>query len=294
MNPTESIFDQLRPRLFGIAYRMLGVAADAEDVVQDAWLRWRETEVSELRSAEAWLVTIVTRLAIDRLRSVKTERESYIGTWLAEPLVADSPMPPDLALEMADDMSMALLAVLERLTAEERAAFLLREVFDTDYADVAATLGKNEAACRQLVHRAKTRVRETRPRFAVPRSEHLRLIEQFAAAARRGDIHEISALFTDDAVLISDGGGKVSSFLKGIRGARRLAQLYFAVARRSLIGSSGPIRLEIVDVNGTPGILRFIGGKLESVQTFDIEDGRISAVYAQRNPDKLANISVSH
>lgn len=286
MNSLDPLFEPHRRRLFGIAYRMLGVAADAEDVVQDAWLRWRETDTAALRNAEAWLVTVVTRLAIDRLRAAKAEREHYVGSWLAEPLVTDAPLAPDQAMELADDMSMALLAVLERLSAEERAAFLLREIFDTDYADVAAALGKSEAACRQLVHRAKARVRAGRPRYRVARSEHLRMIEQFVEATRRGDIHELSALFTDDAVLVSDGGGKVSAFLAGIQGARRLAQLYYAVARRHC----GRLRLRIADVNGTPGVLRYIDEQLESVQTFDVDKGRIAAVYVQRNPDKLIHV----
>ena len=178
-------FTALRPRLFGIAYRMLGTRADADDVLQDAWLRWHRTDTATLQSAEAWLVTVVTRLAIDRLRAVKVERQAYVGWWLPEPLVdAADTHTPEAAAELASDVSVAFLWVLERLAPEERAAYLLREVFDHDYADIAALLDKSEAACRQLVHRAGERVRRERPRFDVPRQAHRRLLERFVHAAR--------------------------------------------------------------------------------------------------------------
>jgi len=182
-------FDALRSRLFLVAYRMLGTRADAEDIVQDAWLRWHQnTDRAAVQSPEAWLVTIVTRLSIDRLRALKAEREAYVGWWLPEPLVEADERTPETAVELASDLSMALLWVLERLSAEERAAFLLRQVFDHGYDEIAALLGKTEAACRQMVHRASERVQQSRTRFDVPREAHRRVVEKFIRAAQSGGV----------------------------------------------------------------------------------------------------------
>src|SRR3569832_171640 len=184
---TADPFEALRPRLFGIAYRMLGIRADAEDVLQDAWRKWRDTDQAGLQSAEAWLVTVVTRLAIDRLRAAKTERDAYYGDWLPEPIVAWHDETPERIVERADDISLAFMHLLERLGAEERAAFLLRQAFDYDYEDIARMLGKSEAAVRQTIHRAGERLRLERPRFEVPRETHQRLLERFVQAASSGD-----------------------------------------------------------------------------------------------------------
>ncbi|MFS2205543.1 RNA polymerase sigma-70 factor [Variovorax sp. Varisp36] len=285
-DPTPT-FDSHRGRLQGIAYRMLGSMAEAEEVVQDAWLRWHEADKASFDSAEAWLVTVVTRLSIDRLRAAKVQREHYIGAWMPEPVLTDAPESPEQLLERADNISVAFLAVLERLAPEARAAFLLREVFDADYDEIARTLGKSEAACRQLVHRAKAQVQEGRPRFSVPRETQQRLLRAFADAAARGSLQDLKALMAEDVELIGDGGGKVQSFSKILRGSQRLAQLYFALWRRL-----GPaVRMELVEINGEPGLLRFVDGALESAQTFEIEDERIVRIRAQRNPDKLAHIA---
>ncbi|RSZ38380.1 MULTISPECIES: RNA polymerase sigma-70 factor [unclassified Variovorax] len=290
MDDATLTFDRHRPRLQGIAYRMLGSVAEAEEVVQDAWLRWHEAAKDTLDSAEAWLVTVVTRLSIDRLRAAKIQREHYIGAWMPEPTLtgaADSPATPEQLLERADNISVAFLAMLERLAPEARAAFLLREVFDADYDEIALTLGKSEAACRQLVHRAKLQVQEGRPRFSVPRETHERLLRAFADAAARGSLQDLKALMAEDVELIGDGGGKVQTFSKTLCGSQRLAQLYFSLWRRMGAG----VRMEIVDINGEPGMLRFLDGELESAQTFEIENGRIVRIRAQRNPDKLARIA---
>jgi len=287
MDDPTLTFDSHRGRLQGIAYRMLGSMAEAEEVVQDAWLRWHEADKASFDSAEAWLVTVVTRLSIDRLRAAKVQREHYIGAWMPEPVLTDAPESPEQLLERADNISVAFLAVLERLAPEARAAFLLREVFDADYDEIARTLGKSEAACRQLVHRAKAQVQEGRPRFSVPRETHQRLLRAFADAAARGSLQDLKALMAEDVELIGDGGGKVQSFSKILRGSQRLAQLYFALWRRL-----GPaVRMELVEINGEPGLLRFVDGALESAQTFEIEDERIVRIRAQRNPDKLAHIA---
>lgn len=284
MDQRTDLFQRHRKRLLGIAYRMLGSTADAEDVLQDAWLRWNESDTGSLRSAEAWLVTVVTRLAIDRLRVVRAERERYPGFWLPEPVVEplDEETPQTL-LERADDISVALLKLLEQLGPEERAAFVLRQAFDMDYADLAAALGRSEAACRQLVHRAAERVQAGRPRFAATAESHRRLLEAFAAAATRGDLHAMAALMTQDAALEGDGGGKVRSFDFVLQGARRIAQLYYALARRH----AGDIEYRLVRVNGEIGLARFMAGALESVQAFEFEGDRIRAIHVQRNPDKL-------
>ncbi len=286
MDAATQAFDRLRPRLMGIAYRMLGSVAEAEEVVQDAWLRWHEAATDALQSAEAWLVSVVTRLSIDRLRAAKVRREHYVGTWLPEPLVSDSPASPEQLLERADNLSVAFLALMERLTPEARAAFLLREVFDADYGEVARVLGKSEAACRQLVHRAKAQLRDERPRFPVDRTAHERLLQGFAQAAMKGDLKQIKALLAEQVELVGDGGGKVPSFGKVLRGRDRLAHLYYAVALRA----RGSLRLVLAEVNGMPGLLRYMNGELESVQAFETDGVHILRIHSQRNPDKLRNV----
>ena len=286
---TPAPFTALRPRLFAIAYRMLGTRADAEDVLQDAWLRWHQTDQGALQSAEAWLVTVVTRLAIDRLRAAKTEREAYVGWWLPEPLVQQvDHRTPEAAAELAGELSVALMWVLERLSPEERAAFLLRQVFDHDYDEVAALLGKSEAACRQIVHRASERVQEERPRFEVPKEAHRRVLEKFMLAARSGERDAMKAMLADDVQLISDGGGKVPSFGQVLRGGDRITNLYWALTKRL---AAEQIDYRMTLINGEPGLLRYIDGQLESAQAFVTDGERIVAIYAVRNPDKLAGIS---
>jgi RNA polymerase sigma-70 factor (ECF subfamily) len=289
MTEPAILFSAQRPRLFALAYRMLGIRADAEDVVQDAWLRWAQTDHAAVQSAEAWLVTIVTRLAIDRLRAAQAEREAYIGWWLPEPLVELDERTPESAAEMASDLSVAFLWMLERLGPEERAAFLLRQVFDHDYAEVAEILGKSEASCRQLVHRAAGRVQQEKTRNKVAREAHRSLLSAFMAAARSGDKDAIRALLAENIELVGDGGGKVPSFMEILRDLDRIAELY----RGLLDMYPGQVEYRMATVNGEPGLLRYIGGKLESAQAFVIDQGRISAIYAVRNPDKLAGVPMA-
>ena len=286
---TSSIepFKKHRSRLLGIAYRMLGSVAEAEEVVQDAWLRWHQRPEAELDSAEAWLVTVTTRLAIDRLRAAKVQREAYAGIWLPEPLLTDAPTTPEQLQERADDVSIAFLKVLERLSPEARAAFLLREVFDVDYADVARMLDKTEAACRQLVSRAKAQVSEDRPRYVVPRETHLRLLRTFASALTSGNFDALKGLLAESAELIGDGGGKVTSFPGPLVGGQRIAQLFFAAELRF----KNRQRVELVNLNGQWGLLRYINGALESAQAYETDGSRIVRIYVQRNPDKLASLA---
>jgi RNA polymerase sigma-70 factor, ECF subfamily len=280
-------FAATRARLFAIAYRMLGTRADAEDVLQDAWLRWHQVDRSSLQSAEAWLVTVVTRLAIDRLRAAKTEREAYVGFWLPEPLVAVDERTPESAAELAGELSVAMLWVLERLAPEERAAFLLRQVFDRDYDEIAGLLGKSEAACRQMVHRAQTRVLQEQPRFNVPADAHRRVLEKFMQAARSGQRDALQALLAEEVQLVSDGGGKVPSFGHILEGAHRIANLYWVTTKKN----EGRVVYRLAWINGEPGLLRYIDGTLESAQAFVTDGERIVAIYAVRNPDKLAGIA---
>lgn len=282
----EQTFAALRPRLFSIAYRMLGIRADAEDVVQDAWLRWHGSEQTEVQSAEAWLVTVTTRLAIDRLRTRKSEREAYIGWWLPEPLVELDERTPETAAELASDVSVAFMWVLERLSPDERAAFLMRQVFDQDYVDIAATLGKSEAACRQMVSRAQARVQQERPRFEVPKDTHRALLAKFLQAAGSGDRAAMKAMMSDEVQLVADGGGKVNSFLHILHGAGRVAGVYWALEHQF----PEQVAYRQATINGEPGLLRYVGGKLESAQSFIVDAGRIVAVFVMRNPDKLASV----
>ena len=288
IDDTET-FRRLRPRLHGVAYRMLGSLAEAEEVVQDAWLRWHAADRARLDSGEGWLVAVTTRLAIDRLRSAKVQREHYVGTWLPEPLMSEGPATPEQLVERADDVSVAFLALLERLAPEARAAFLLREVFDADYDEVAEVLGKTEAACRQLVHRAKAQLQDTRPRFAVARETQLRLLRGFSEAVTRGEFGAFKAMLADDAELVGDGGGKVPSLGVPLVGGQRIAQLYLATHLR--FGAA--VRHEVVVLNGQWGLLRFIDDALESAQAFETDGERIARIYVQRNPDKLARIAAA-
>ncbi|MEX3952891.1 RNA polymerase sigma-70 factor [Paraburkholderia sp. EG287B] len=290
MDQKACVFSELRPRLQKIAYRMLGSVAEAEDIVQDLWLRWQSADRESIDNAEAWLVAVTTRMSIDHLRAAKIRREHYTGIWLPEPELTDSPTTPEQAKERADDVSVAFLLLLERLTPEARAAFLLREVFDADYAEVALAIGKSEAACRQLVSRAKVQLRDERPRYTVSRETHRRLLEGLAQAIERGDFHAINALLSEDAILIGDGGGKVQSFPKPMMGGRRIAQLFYASHLR--FGSE--MRLKLVQLNGQWALLRYFERQLESAQSFEINGNRIVCIHVQRNPDKLARIAAVH
>lgn len=287
-DPT-ALFQRLRPRLFGIAYRMLGIRADAEDIVQEAWLRWHGGGASDARTPEAWLVTVVTRLSIDRLRGAISEREHYFGPWLPEPLLecADS---PERALEEAGNISTAFLVMMERLAPEERAVFLLHEVFDFDHAEVAAMVGKSEAACRKTLQRARERVRADRPRFAVDRADHLELLGRFVQAARSNDPGRVQVLLAADATYTGDGGGKAKTTVRVVLGAGRIARLVAGIERKW----GERARHDVIQVNGEPGLLTWRDGVADSITSFLVEDGRIAAIYVVRNPDKLGGLRARH
>lgn len=286
-------FEAVRPGLLRLAYRMTGSRAEAEDILQDAWLRWQRTETGDVRNDKAFLSRTVARLAIDRTRSAAARREAYVGPWLPEPLpTAEIPASldggdPGAQLELAEDVSLALMMVLESLAPEERAAFLLREAFDLPYTELAATLNKSEDACRQMVSRARARLRERRPRFEASDEDHMRLLAAFSEAAQAGDAAAIAALLAPDVSIITDGGGKVSAALRVVTGATDVAKLVAHVATR-VETAPGSIRLS--RVNGRPG---FVVGDPESpemVYSIDVEAGRIATVYVMRNPEKLARL----
>lgn len=289
MSNDAHTFHQLRPRLQQIAYRMLGSVAEAEDIVQDVWLRWHGATQQDINNTQAWLVAVTTRLSIDRLRAAKTQREHYPGIWLPEPQITEAPATPEEIKERVDEVSVAFLMLLERLTPEARAAFLLYEVFDMGYSEVAEAIGKTQAACRQLVSRARAQLKDDRPRYVVSRETHLRLLQRFTQAIERADFAAINALLAEDAVLMGDGGGRLPSFPQPMVGGRRIAQLFFASSRRY----GAALSIEFAMLNGQWALLRFIEGKLESALVFESDGERIVHVYAQRNPDKLMHIAVA-
>ena len=283
-----STFEENRGRLWSIAYRMLGSRADADDAVQDAYLRWHGARVDEIRSPQAWLVTTVTRLCIDRLKQLRAERERYTGPWLPEPLVAHAP-PADEATELASDLSVALLAVLERLAPEERAAFLLHEMFESDYGDIAQILGKSEVATRQIVSRATRRVRAERPRVHVSAEAKERLLNGLVQALQTLDKDALLKLLAQDSAWTSDGGGKALAARKVIRGAEHVARFAVGVYRKII----ADIVFKQVAVNGEPGVAVFYKGQCFAVMTIRTDGARILDVYGILNPDKLRAVEVS-
>ncbi len=276
-------FEQHRGRLHGIAYRMLGSRAEAEDIVQEAWLRWDRATLDEVRSPKAWLIAATTRLCIDRLRALRSAREEYVGPWLPEPLMLDSAPPADHAVELASDLSVAFLALLERLAPEERAAFLLHEIFDSGYDDIARIIGKSEAACRQIVSRARKRVKEARPRVQVSADARMRLLEGLVHAVQTQDQGALVKLLSNDATWTSDGGGKAKAAKKIIHGAEHVARFATGVYHRHL----AQLTFRPVNVNDEAGVAAFHGERLISVLTIQTDGRRILGVYALLNPDKL-------
>jgi RNA polymerase sigma-70 factor (ECF subfamily) len=284
-------FEAQRPRLTRLAYRMLGSLAEAEDVTQDAWLRWRraaqgEGEDEGIADPAAWLVRVTTRLCLDRLRAERSAREAYRGPWLPEPLVEDMAEDP---LERAEDVSVAFLLALQRLSPLERAVFLLRDVFDEDYAAVAAALGRSEAACRQLGARARSHVREARPRFEIPQAQLARLAAAFAEAARDGDTAALAGMLAEDAVLISDGGGKRPAALRPIVGRDNVVALIEGLRAHGRLTLVGELRL--ARINGYPGLIFRLEDGPETVTFEPDPSGRIAAIFIMRNPEKLGRVA---
>jgi RNA polymerase sigma-70 factor (TIGR02957 family) len=286
----ETLYAELRPLAFSIAYRMLGSASEAEDVVQESFLRLhRAADDGEVHAPKAYLATVATRLSIDRLRSARARREQYVGTWLPEPIVIDEELEAVTEAEAADSLSLAFLVLLESLTPDERAVFLLREVFDHGYPEIARIVGKREDNVRQIAARARRHVDERRPRFESSREERDRLAERFFAAAQAEDGEQLAALLAPDAVFVGDGGGKFpGAILRPVHGRDRVVRLLLGFARRP--DASG-LRLRLAEVNGQAGAVFYAAdGSPYSVLALDVVDGAVTAIRSVVNPDKLRHL----
>lgn len=283
------IFENERPRLFGLAYRMLGSVADAEDMVQDSYLRWTHVDVSTIDNPQAFLTTIVTRLSLDQLRSAKTKRTSYVGSWLPEPLVTESAEAPDEVAQKADDISFALMLTLEKLSAAERAAFLLHDVFDLSFEQIAKTLERSAASCRKLASRARQKVR-TEGDETLPAPANEPLVTSFMAALKTGEIDDFITYIAEDAVLVTDGGGLKSATLLPIYGREKIMRFFVGVAKK--FGRPTAEDIKPTTINGAPGLLiKDEEGDLQAWSFSWTLDGKISEFYILRNPEKLGHVS---
>jgi RNA polymerase sigma-70 factor (ECF subfamily) len=282
-----AVFEEHRKLLFSIAYRMLGSVADAEDVVQEAYLRWQRASAEDIRSPRSFLVTIVSRLCINQLESAHARREAYVGEWLPEPLVTDPRSNAAAMVQVDESVSMALMLLLERLTPAERAVFLLHEVFDYKHAEIAEALALTESNSRQLLRRAQQHVQLTRPRFRAPTGEHLELLERFSEAARQGHMDHLISLLSNDVVMHTDGGGKASALMLPIYGPEKVAQATVHGLRRLLALN---VTQSFVEINGRPGVVSYQDGRPQSVFTLEAAEGRIQAIYIVTNPEKLSHL----
>jgi len=286
----EEVFEANRELLFAVAYRMLGTVADAEDTVQDAWLRWSAAPRSDIAEPRAYLARTVTHIALNKLRSARARREAYVGSWLPEPLLTTGPDTADRA-ELAESVSLAMMVVLESLTPEERAVFVLHEVFGFPHAEIAAAIGRSDASVRQLMHRAHEHVQARRPRFDVDASQQREVTERFLAAAGGGDIDELMLVLAPDVVLVSDGGGKAKAPLRPVIGAAKVARFLTAISAQPYMGiDRSEMTIEVAEINGGPGILVTTGGRPITAVTTVIAGGRITAIHLVANPDKLRGI----
>jgi RNA polymerase sigma-70 factor (ECF subfamily) len=279
---SEVAFARHRGLLFTVAYEMLGSASDAEDVVQETWLRWADVDHAAVRDARAYLVRIVTRQALNRLRTLARQREDYVGEWLPEPLLTS----PDVAadVELAESLSMAMLIVLETLGPTERAVFVLREVFETPYEEIAEAIGKSPAAVRQIAHRARDHVAARRPRMPVSTAERQEVVDRFLAAIRQGDLQGLLEVLAPDVVVVADGGGLAPAARRPIEGAKRVAGFLLAGFR------SLEFDARATWLNGSPAIRLDVGGQVDTAVSLAVENGRISRIYAIRNPHKLVRL----
>lgn len=281
-----------RGRLQGLAYRMLGSHADAEDIVQEAYLRVSKREGGDIRNLEAFLFTTVTRLCLDQLKSARVRREVYVGPWLPEPVIDTESLSPEQATELADDLSFALLLTLEKLSAPERAAFLLHDVFDTSFAQIAETLGKSEAACRQLAARARKAVKSARPAQPAAPEAHKTLLTQFAEAVATGDLQRLQAMLVADVVAYSDGGGVKIAALNPVFGADKVARFFVGLFQKHE-ARGGSSELRVASVNGRPGFVAYVDGELDHTLSIEVKEGRIGAIYVVRNPEKLRAVGTA-
>lgn len=283
-------FEAERKRLTHVAYRMLGRWSEAEDTVQDAYLRWQAADHAVIATPAAWLTTVTVRLCLDRIRRAKASREVYVGPWLPEPILTmEGGERREAETEtFADDLSLGLMMVLERLGPEERAAFILREAFDSSYAEIAAALGKNEPAVRQLVSRARERVRAERPRFRAEPEKHHRLMSEFLSAVAANDTARLVAMMKSDVKFVSDGGGKAPAALRVVSSPQEVAQLILHLAG----AKGGPREMRFVTANGVPSVWFRDAQGFETLAQFDVDDDKVGAIYIVRNPEKLAHVKM--
>ena len=284
----REIFAQYRFKLQAIAYRMLGTVGDAEDMVQEAFIKWQQVSLPEIKSPQAYLTTIVTRLCIDHLRSAKVRREQYIGEWLPEPMVTHQKDEPSELVELADSLAMAFLVMLERLSPIERAVFLLREVFEYDYDEISQIVDKNSANCRQIFRRAKQHIGSRRSRFSTSLQQQEQLTRKFIEACELGNLPSLIDLLAADITLYSDGGGKIKALLKPMQSEIKVARFLIALGRSKLIPNYDA---ELVKANGQIGIIYCFEGNIHSLVTFEFIGNQIHSIYFVRNPDKLKHIS---
>ena len=283
------VFEAHRDLMFAVAYRMLGTIADAEDAVQDAWLRWSAQPRPDVGSPRAYLCKIIANTALNRLRSARARREAYIGPWLPEPLLTAAGPDAEERAELAESVSVAMLVVLESLTPDERAVFVLREVFGFSHAEIGSTLGRSPASVRQIAHRAREHVQARRPRFEVDRDQQRQVTNRFLAAAAGGDIDGLMTVLAPDVTLIGDGGGKARAPMRPITGAAKVARFMAAVANRPYMGMKiSDMTVAVVEINGAPGTLITVGGRPITALTLSVAGGRITAIQLLANPDKLA------
>jgi len=279
------LFEEHRHLLFGIAYRMLGSVADAEDMVQEAFLRWQKNDSTAIKSIEAWLVTVVTRLCINHLKLARVQREEYVGAWLPEPVVAEDTANPRENAQQAESLSIPFLVILETLSPTERAVYLLKEVFGYEFGEVARMVQKSEPNCRQLLSRARHRITERRPRFKSSADQQRRLVEAFLEATNQGDMEGLLAVLSEDVALITDGGAAARAPRRPIVGADSVARLLLKGAPREAAAST---ITRLASVNGWPGFLAYRGQTPRAAVAFDIDGGRIRTIYLIANPEKLA------
>ncbi len=289
MSEDAEVFEAHRDLMFAVAYRMLGSIADAEDAVQDAWLRWSAEPRSDVTSPRAYLSKIIANTALNRLRAARARREAYIGPWLPEPLFTAAGSDAENRAELAESVSVAMLVVLESLTPDERAVFVLREVFGFSYAEIGAALGRSVPAVRQLAHRAREHVEARRPRFEVDWDQQREVTDRFLAAAAGGDIDGLMSVLAPDVTLLGDGGGKARAPMRPIVGAAKVARFLTAVSARPYMGVEiADMTVARAEINGTPGILITAGGQPVTALTLVVAGGRITAIQLLANPDKLA------
>lgn len=279
-------FEQHRSELFRLAYGMLGRVAPAEDAVQEAFLRWQKVDSKNIQSEQAYLSAVVSRICLDEIKSARNRREEYIGFDLPEPLLDSHEATPEQHAEMSDALSMALLVVLKQMTPVQRAVFLLHEVFDYDYSSVADIIGKSESHCRKIAQRARERVEVSKPRFEPAEEEQRRLVASFMDAVRSGNISGLENMLARDAILYSDGGGKVAAARRPVSGAETIAKFMIGIQK----GVIEEVRAEVRSVNGKPGLLVYLGGRLQSVWSFLIEDGKVQNIFVVLNPEKLEHL----